>query len=110
MTIGEYHRQDWCKRSPENLCKGHVLQSYIKEQADNGNIFNKVFYFGDGYNDLCPALLLSRKDVIFVRSGELDKLLSRVENHIQLKSDVLVWQNGLEIIDYMKQRNIFASE
>jgi len=67
LNIDMYHEQDWCTLSTKNLCKGHILQSYIEERAEQGVKFDCVGYVGDGNNDLCPCLKLSGTDLAFPR-------------------------------------------
>lgn len=40
--------------------------------------FERVCYFGDGTNDYCPALLLRKEDILFVRKGySLEKIVAK---------------------------------
>jgi 2,3-diketo-5-methylthio-1-phosphopentane phosphatase len=75
LQISPYENQTSCPICPKNLCKGTALKKYIQEHGP----FTKVFYVGDGANDLCPALVaLSTSDLLFVREGySLSKILKQ---------------------------------
>lgn len=96
LHIKQYHEQDWCQLSTKNLCKGHILRSHIENEEANGVTYRRVFYVGDGYNDLCPSLRLKEKDVIFPRIGFplLNELRSSEK---EVKADVIPWENSDQI-------------
>jgi hypothetical protein len=61
--------------------------------------YTRIAYAGDGANDLCPALSLSRNGVVFARKGyALERLLAEhgafsadpAENRVTAK--VLLWE------------------
>lgn len=102
LHLQMYHLQDWCELSSKNLCKGHILESYITERAAQGIAFSKVAYVGDGKNDLCPSLRLSDNDLIFAREGFA--LVKRIREMQQdrderLKAKVHVWESGGDIFN-----------
>ncbi|XP_020708659.1 pyridoxal phosphate phosphatase PHOSPHO2-like [Athalia rosae] len=102
LKIEMYHFQDWCKLSTHNLCKGHILEQYIKDSLNNGISFDRVAYVGDGKNDYCPILRLSEKDFAFPRIGySLIKLLNDTEanKQHQVKAKTIPWSNGIEILE-----------
>jgi hypothetical protein len=54
-----------------------------------------VYYVGDGHNDLCPALRLSTKDLLFVRKGfGLEKILN---GKMKVKGRPAIEEVGKEI-------------
>jgi pyridoxal phosphate phosphatase PHOSPHO2 len=101
LKIEMYHFQDFCELSTKNLCKGHILDSYVEERKSAGVIFSQIAYVGDGRNDLCPCLRLSEKDLVFPREGfKLDKLIRDMQDQKDrhLKAKVHKWKTGSDII------------
>ncbi|KAK0084118.1 hypothetical protein PV325_007608 [Microctonus aethiopoides] len=98
LNIKEYHYQDWCQLSEQNLCKGYVLENYIKERAAEGVHFDKIGYAGDGRNDYCPILKLSEKDLAFPREGySIMKCLKKSESDNIVKAEIIPWKTGADI-------------
>lgn len=98
LHIEQYHEQDWCKLSEKNLCKGYILENYIKEQANKGVTYDKIAYAGDGTNDFCPMLKLSDKDLAFPRANySIMKLLNKTGNVNVVKAEIIPWKNGDDI-------------
>ncbi|CAG7723282.1 unnamed protein product [Allacma fusca] len=99
LQISPYENQNSCPICPKNLCKGSALKKYIESQGP----FTKVFYAGDGANDLCPSLVLSSSDVVFARDGyKLAKIFQHgsyrgVEASTAAK--VIIFDNGNDIAD-----------
>ena len=80
------------------FCKTAVLKSYLKDNHE----YESIIYFGDGANDLCPALSLCPNDIICPRQGfPLEDLLKSDPSKAQLVS----WNDGSDIL---KCENIFA--
>ena len=106
LHIDMFHLQDWCELSSKNLCKGHILETYITERAAQGITFSTVAYVGDGKNDLCPSLRLSEKDLIFARKGfALMKHVSEMqaERDERLKAKVHFWESGDDILNVISE-------
>ncbi len=99
LNIAYYHTQDWCEMSTRNLCKGHILDTHIKEALNQRNLtFTHVAYVGDGHNDLCPSLRLRECDVTFPRLGyTLIKEIKNLSNG-ELRCQVVPWDTGHEIL------------
>ena len=77
LIIEPYHHQESCKLSSRNLCKGQIMEDYLK---DCGKAFSYICYVGDGRNDFCPSLRLSSDDVVCVREGfSLQKYIHQME-------------------------------
>ncbi|KAJ9580571.1 hypothetical protein L9F63_024251 [Diploptera punctata] len=100
LRIQMYHVQDWCDLSSKNLCKGHILSSYIAERQSQGITFSQIAYVGDGKNDLCPSLRLTENDFIFAREGFM--LVKRIREMQEgkderLKAKVHIWKSGDDI-------------
>ena len=51
------------------MCKGNIVEDYIKERKEQGVVYDFIAYSGDGKNDLCPTLRLSENDLAFPRCG-----------------------------------------
>ena len=49
------------------MCKGDIIEEYIKERGEKGVVYDFIAYSGDGKNDLCPTLRLSENDLAFPR-------------------------------------------
>ncbi|XP_030754897.1 probable phosphatase phospho2 [Sitophilus oryzae] len=116
LRIKMYHFQEQCTLSTKNLCKGMILEDFMRSQHANKVKYDRVVYVGDGHNDLCPILRLTDKGVACVRnkykcSVLLNKLLSgeNIEgfdkNKHCLKAPVCIWDNGHEILDFIKKLN-----
>lgn len=115
LKINMYHLQDYCKLSTKNLCKGQIMEDFIAEQEQNGRAYKKIFYIGDGVNDFCPILRLKDGDVACVRDKY--KCVDLVNKSREgkyfdndgisriVKSNVCVWQDGYEIMEFIKQQN-----
>ncbi|XP_057330572.1 pyridoxal phosphate phosphatase PHOSPHO2-like [Microplitis mediator] len=98
LNIKPYHEQNWCTLSEKNLCKGYILENYIKERTENGVSFEKIAYAGDGKNDLCPILKLSDKDIAFPRQDyPIIKLLNDPDTKNNVKAQVIPWKTGTDI-------------
>lgn len=99
LIVKMFHEQDWCKLSTKNLCKGHILQTYIEDRAKEGITFDHIGYVGDGKNDLCPCLKLSPTDLAFPRQGySLAKLLEKQMEH-KINAQIHIWETGHDILN-----------
>lgn len=113
LNIKMYHLQDSCKLSTKNLCKGQIMEEFIEDQANNGCLYDRVLYFGDGTNDFCPILRLKKNDLACVRKNfkcaELvKKAIDGVYKDDDDKSRIVVanvffWKDAFEIIEYIQQ-------
>ncbi|KAI1288127.1 Pyridoxal phosphate phosphatase PHOSPHO2 [Halotydeus destructor] len=109
LHIEEYHHQDWCTLSAVNLCKGHVLEHYVKERAEDGIEFTKICYSGDGQNDLCPSLRLSRSsDITFPREGYPFHriMVKEPKTASQMVATVSPWSTGLDILNVIGEKSL----
>ena len=109
LTVQGYHTQDWCSLSTVNMCKGHILKSFIGEKQKSGVDYAAVIYVGDGYNDLCPSLTLRPQDFVFPRVGyKLCKLIAQMEKENKpvdmssLRANVTPWESGRDILKTLK--------
>ncbi|XP_070686086.1 pyridoxal phosphate phosphatase PHOSPHO2 [Pempheris klunzingeri] len=105
MEVQCYHTHD-CDRCPVNLCKKQVLELYLSQQSDGGVEYERIFYVGDGGNDLCPTSCLRGPDVVMPRKGyTLEKLLARLEgqaDNTPLKAKVVAWSSGIDVLEELK--------
>ena len=103
LMIENYHTQDWCPLSTVNLCKGHILQDYIRCRSQGGVVYSRVIYIGDGSNDLCPGLTLRAQDYLLPRKGfslwkKLEKMrVKQGASGRQVTASVIGWDSGVEI-------------
>ena len=95
--------QETCTLSTKNLCKGQILEDYIK---DSGTEFNFVCYVGDGRNDFCPSLRLSETDLVCVRQGySLEKYIPQMEEKgFKVKAEMLLWTDADQILGRVKEK------
>jgi len=103
LVIEPYHHQETCTLSTKNLCKGQILEDYIKSSEKS---FSIVCYVGDGKNDFCPSLRLSADDLVCVREGySLEKYIPQmVDKGHTIQAEVLTWNNGNQILDKLKEK------
>ena len=102
LQISPFENQTCCQVCPVNLCKGKVLEKYIEEKGP----FDRVYYFGDGGNDYCPASKLGENDTVFVREGyKLAKLIREGKYKgmdVDIKAKVIFFSDARTIIDSLE--------
>ena len=88
---------------PSNMCKGELLQNYIKDSNETGIYYSSVCYFGDGTNDFCPSLTLQKSDFVFPRKGfALEKKLNEEsQKGKSAHAKVIPWESAFETIDLL---------
>ena len=87
-----------CPLGGKFLCKGQYVLDYIKDKN-----YEKISYFGNGSNDFCPATKLGKNDHVFPKKGlGLDKKIQ--ENEKLVKAKVTPWENGIDILQHLKNR------
>ncbi|MEQ2311037.1 hypothetical protein AMECASPLE_015486 [Ameca splendens] len=105
MELQQHHSHD-CDKCPVNMCKRKVLEAYLSEKADGGVEYGRIFYVGDGGNDLCPTFCLREHDAVMPRKGfTLEKLLARLnvqEGNSSVGAKVIAWSSGMEILQELK--------
>ncbi|XP_046888898.1 probable phosphatase phospho1 [Hypomesus transpacificus] len=96
-----------CQRCPENMCKQVILQDYLaRRQQERGCPFQRVFYVGDGANDICPSLALGPKDTAFPRREfPMHRLLAQMQEAkpASFHASVVPWDTGEDVVDYLKK-------
>ncbi|CAL7944677.1 unnamed protein product [Xylocopa violacea] len=106
IKLDMYHVQNSCKLSTVNLCKGQILEDYIKKRNDEGVHFNRIAYVGDGKNDLCPILRLSEQDIAFPREDyTLIKILNDAATYQipKINARVFPWNDGVQILKILEE-------
>lgn len=94
MEVVGYAPPTGCEFSTNSMCKGDVVLGFAKERG----CYDRICYVGDGENDLCPALRLSARDMLYVREGfNLHKLIK--EREYQLDVPTLYWSSGKDILE-----------
>ncbi|CAG9768610.1 unnamed protein product [Ceutorhynchus assimilis] len=114
LKVEMYHIQDSCKLSTRNMCKGMIMEDFIKAQSKLGIIYNKIAYVGDGQNDFCPILRLNDngiaccrdnfKCVELVKKAQKDCPINENDKtKYKIKAQLCVWQNGQDILDFLRK-------
>ena len=107
LNIIEYHEQDWCKISEVNLCKGDVLNNYVKQRYNDGVEYGRIGFVCDGLNDLCPGLCLRGNDYLFAREDH--KLIQFIEKNkngeCTFSCNIIKWNDACQISEYTAHWN-----
>lgn len=109
LHIRPYHKQKHCTLSAENLCKGHVLSKFIRDKrggSSNPYPYERVFYIGDGSNDVCPAIRLRPQDVVCARMGySMAKELTAMKNTDDklCEAQLVLWTDGDALLQEMEK-------
>ena len=91
-----------CKLRPGHMCKGTILDKWVKEKGG----YDVVAYAGDGVNDFCPLTRLRVEDFAFVREGfSLQKSLKKPENIGKLKCSVTYWSDLSGLVPTLPKAN-----
>ncbi|KAG7227938.1 hypothetical protein INR49_013732 [Caranx melampygus] len=85
-----------CSRCPDNMCKQVILREYLagRQKERGGAAFQRVFYIGDGANDICPSLALGPRDTAFPRRDfPMHRLLLGMQQsqEAMFKANVVPW-------------------
>lgn len=89
-----------CKSCKADQCKRQNIEDYFNKHPESH--YDKVFYFGDGKNDLCGAQWLREQDILFPRvDWPLHKLL--IENPNSVKCKFVPWRTGEDIMNVLKE-------
>ncbi|XP_047464773.1 probable phosphatase phospho1 isoform X1 [Mugil cephalus] len=97
-----------CTRCPDNMCKQAILRKYLldRQEERGGTPFQRVFYIGDGANDICPSLALGPQDTAFPRKGfPMHWLLTDMQKSqsAKFKAHIVPWVSGEDIVDSLKK-------
>ncbi|XP_022919252.1 probable phosphatase phospho2 isoform X2 [Onthophagus taurus] len=112
LNIEMYHLQTDCNLSTKNLCKGRIMEEYLEAQEKNGVIYDKIIYFGDGFNDICPILRLKKSDLACVRENyKCASSIRSIKQHkpidssgkiYYIKCNVFYFNCGDDILNHLK--------
>ncbi|KAL7372012.1 hypothetical protein ABVT39_008443 [Epinephelus coioides] len=85
-----------CSSCPDNMCKQVILREYLagREKERGGTPFQRVFYIGDGANDICPSLALGPRDTAFPRRDfPMHRLLLEMQQSqaAKFKANIIPW-------------------
>ncbi|XP_055639259.1 pyridoxal phosphate phosphatase PHOSPHO2-like isoform X2 [Toxorhynchites rutilus septentrionalis] len=98
LEVHPFHHQKECTLSSRNLCKGKILEHFLNKQYNETNIeYEKIFYIGDGKNDVCPMLCLKENGYACPREGYrcYDELVNVIiERSITFDAKILKWNTG----------------
>ncbi|XP_022178347.1 probable phosphatase phospho2 isoform X1 [Myzus persicae] len=103
IKIVPYAVQNKCNRCTTNMCKGDIVEKHV---LNNNTKYDKILYFGDGQNDLCPILKLTKNDIAFPRSGYI--LENLLKSHIT-PAKVMPWCTGEYIYEFLKSSNLISA-
>uniref|UniRef100_A0A6V2LPJ4 Uncharacterized protein n=1 Tax=Emiliania huxleyi TaxID=2903 RepID=A0A6V2LPJ4_EMIHU len=84
------HAAHGCRLCPPNLCKGAVLERWLREGEGEGRA-RRCAYVGDGGGDFCPALRLRRGDALFARQPPHDGLLRKCRAGGGVEAAITEW-------------------
>ena len=96
------HKCDFCDKS---LCKTNEFLKFLDINPEYKN--SKIFYICDGWNDYCLSKnYLKEGDFIAARKGfSFWKIMQKEEYNKTIKSQVFYWDNGQEILDFIKNNS-----
>ncbi|KAM9837343.1 putative phosphatase phospho1 [Aulostomus maculatus] len=97
-----------CSCCPDNMCKQVILQEYLasRQKECGGTPFQRVFYIGDGANDVCPSLALGPRDTAFPRRDfPMHKLLVEMQHSKagKFRANIVPWTSGENVVDCLKK-------
>lgn len=105
LKIQPYHHQLECQLSSVNLCKGSVLENYVRKQFNEHRVvYDRIFYVGDGHNDICPVLRLSTCDFGLARKGySMQEELDCQKDNADLNATIKIWTDGHDLSELIFQ-------
>ncbi|XP_028991098.1 probable phosphatase phospho1 [Betta splendens] len=107
LVVLPFHSHS-CPRCPDNMCKQAILREYLvaRQRERGAPPFQRVFYIGDGANDVCPSLALGPQDTAFPRRGyPMHRLLLEAQQAqaARFKASVIPWGSGDDIVECLKK-------
>ena len=104
IIITQGHKYD-CDICNVGQCKTFEYNLLIDKFKNKNISFDKEYYICDGLNDFCLARNLKENDVVFVRENfTLYKALYEKEWINNITCVVESWNDGYDIIDYIKKK------
>ena len=106
QPVGTPHN---CPNCPPNLCKGAVLESWLRGRTRSTSP-PRCAYVGDGGGDFCPATRLGVDDTLFARRAPHDGLLRKcLEAPAAVRARVVEWSDEEEGVSLLEGfREFFA--
>ncbi|XP_054623384.1 probable phosphatase phospho1 [Dunckerocampus dactyliophorus] len=104
LVLMPFHTHS-CPRCPDNMCKQVILREYLalRQKERGGAPFQRVFYIGDGANDICPSMALGPRDTAFPRRDfPMHRLLANSQEG-KLKANMVPWSRGQDVVDGLKK-------
>lgn len=107
LVLQPFHSHD-CAACPDNMCKQTILREYLegRQKERDGDPFQRLFYIGDGANDVCPVRALGPQDTAFARKDfPMHRLLEEMKasQPAQVQANVLPWDSGDDIVEALKK-------
>ncbi|XP_041943177.1 probable phosphatase phospho1 [Alosa sapidissima] len=93
-----------CPRCPDNMCKQRILRDFLSRRSvQRRRPYQRVFYVGDGANDVCPCLALDTQDVAFARRDfPMHRLLTSTHT-AQVNASVQPWSTGHDVMQHLQR-------
>lgn len=85
-----------CGSCAANLCKGKVLEDFLKGEYNGW----RVVYVGDGGNDYCPVLRMGSENVVLARKGF--PLHKKIVEEEKTRAEVRVWNTAEELRGFVQ--------
>lgn len=106
LELKEFHLSN-CESCDPYLCKQKVINDYL---LDKKYLYNKYFFCGDGYNDYCACLAISKFNfsIVYVREGYglynclYNTKLSN-DKMSKISSRIVNWISGDDILNDFKK-------
>lgn len=106
LVLHPFHSHS-CSKCPQNMCKQVILRDYMSKRAkERGEPFQKVFYIGDGENDICPTLAMGQNDTVFPRKGfPMHRIIEKMHKTQPgvYKPSVMPWERGEDVVEFLKK-------
>ncbi|XP_072228897.1 probable phosphatase phospho1 [Leuresthes tenuis] len=107
LVLQPFHSHS-CSRCPVNMCKQAIIREYLvdRQKERGGTPFTRVFYIGDGSNDVCPCQALGPEDTAFPRRDyPMHTLLVEMQQSQspKVKANIVPWVSGEDIVDCLKK-------
>lgn len=97
LNLQRYHEHN-CESCDRCMCKAKILEDYTENKQ-----YEKIIFVCDGNNDYCLGKKLEKNDKIFVRKDySLYRKLYNKGWKDNLQCDIKCWENGNEIVEWLK--------
>lgn len=79
------------------MCKGEELEAYLERQGGRST-YDRIVYIGDGSNDFCPLLRLTKNDLALVRFDfSLARRIAKEGEAAGMTVPVSYWDGAWEV-------------